>query len=530
MDATPKHLTIINGRLFLPGASMGPRSGDAPTALVIEDGRISAVVSDDEALRLRHPRAEVIDAAGGSVLPGFDDAHIHVIPGGQWDGLLALRGAATVPELQARIAEYGAAHPELPWIWGGGWHYAAWGDARPAKELLDAVLPDRPAMMTCMDGHSYWVNSAALRAAGIDRHTPDPVNGTIVRDPATGEPTGWLKEKAGQLIYRVMPEPTHHDLKLALRRAVQALNASGFTAVQDARTDPREVPVWREVLAEGGLTLRSRIALPMAPEQSLADWRTTLEEHEELVAPLRGGDWLTSGIVKGFVDGVIESRTAAMLAPYEGEESSGVPAFEPEQLTAFTVEAHRRGWQVQLHAIGDRAVRMALDAFEAAGRRRHRVEHVEVIHPEDVKRFAALDVVASMQPAHAFSAPDRAHDWHGVIGPERAAANWPMSAIHASGGAIALGSDWPVVDFDPFMTLHAAMSADHALTLPQALTAYGRGSAYAAHAEHRRGDVAVGMDADLVVLDRDLLAAGDVRGTGVMATIADGVVVHRAAR
>ncbi|MGI5490272.1 amidohydrolase [Microtetraspora malaysiensis] len=528
MDATPTQLIVVNGRLFRPGASMGPRPGEAPTAVVIEDGRICALASDAEALRLRHPRAEVIDAAGGLVLPGFDDAHIHVIPGGQWSGMLALRGAATVPELQSLVAEYAAAHPELPWIWGGGWHYAAWGDAGPAKEQLDAVVPDRPAMMVCMDGHSYWVNSAALRAAGIDRDTPDPPNGVIVRDPATGEPTGWLKERAGQLIYQVMPEPTHQDLKDALLRAVRALNASGFTAVQDARTDPAEVPVWREVLAEGHLTLRSRIALPMAPEQSLAEWRATLDEHEELVAPLRGGDWLTSGIVKGFVDGVIESRTAAMLAPYEGEEGAGAPAFEPEQLTAFTVEAHRRGWQVQLHAIGDRGVRMALDAFEAAGRRRHRVEHAEIVHPDDVKRFAALDVVASMQPAHAFSAPDRAHDWHDVIGPARAAANWPMSAIHESGGVIALGSDWPVVDFDPFATLHAATSADHALTLPRALTAYGHGSAYAAHAEHRRGSVAVGMDADLVVLDRDPLETGDVRGAGVTATIVGGLVVHRA--
>ncbi|GAA0977535.1 amidohydrolase [Acrocarpospora macrocephala] len=523
----PKHLIVVNGRLFLDGARVGPPPEDAPTAVVIENGKISALTSDVEAARLRHPRAEVIDAGGGLVLPGFDDAHIHVIPGGQWYGLLALKEAATVRELQDRVAKYAAAHPELPWIWGGGWRYATWGDAAPAKEALDAVLPDRPAMMVCTDGHSYWVNSAALRAAGIDRHTPDPPNGTIVRDPATGEPTGWLKERAGQLIYRVMPEPSHQDLKLALRRAVRALNASGFTAVQDARTDPGEVPVWREALAEGHLTLRSRIALPMAPEQSLDQWRATLDEHADLVAPLTG-DWLTSGIVKGFVDGVIESRTAAMLAPYEGEESAGTPAFEPEQLTSFTVEAHRRGWQVQLHAIGDRAVRMALDAFAAAGRRRHRVEHVEVIDPADVGRFAALDVVASMQPMHAFSATDRAHGWHRVIGPGRAATNWPMSAIHAAGGAIALGSDWPVVDFDPFTTLHAAMSADHALTLPQALTAYGHGSAYAAHAEHRRGSVAVGMDADLAVLDRDPLADGDVRGTGVAATIVDGLVVHRA--
>ncbi|MER7498678.1 amidohydrolase family protein [Nonomuraea pusilla] len=533
MDAVAKHAVIVNGRLFLPGTPAGARAEDEPTAVVVEDGTITAVTSDAEAWRLRHPRAEVIDAAGGLVLPGFDDAHLHVIPGGQWSGMLTLGDAATLPEMQARVAEYATAHPEAPWIIGGGWHHAAWGDGRPAKEQLDLVVPSRPAMMICMDGHSYWVNSAALRAAGIDRDTPDPVNGVIVRDPDSGEPTGWLKEKAGQLVYRVMPEPDRQDLKVALLRAVRALNAAGFTAVQDARTDPAEVPVWREVLAEGFLTLRSRIALPMTPEQSLAEWRATLDAHEELVAPLRGGDRLTGGILKGFVDGVIESRTAAMLAPYEGEEGRGAPAFEPEQLTAFTAEAHRRGWQVQLHAIGDRAVRMALDAFEAAGRdhrrRRHRVEHIEVIHPDDVGRFAELDVVASMQPSHAFSAPGRAHHWHGLIGADRAAMNWPMSAIHRAGGVVALGSDWPVVDHDPFLTLHCAISADHALTLPQALAAYGQGSAYAAHAERRRGRLAVGMDADLVVLDRDLLETGEVLGAGVVATIVDGTVVHRAA-
>jgi hypothetical protein len=300
----------------------------------------------------------------------------------------------------------------------------------------------------------------------------------------------------------------------------------------------------------------------MEPGQTLAEWRDRLDGYERQAFPLRGGANLDAGILKGFVDGVIEARTASMLAPYEGDTSSGLPAWEPDELDAFVAEADRRGWQVELHAIGDRGVRLALDAFEhaahangpwagdphgagvAAGThaRRHRVEHIETIDPADISRFARLGVVASMQPYHGDPSPNQITVWAGNIGPERASRAWAWTSIRRAGGTLAFGSDWPVVPYDPFIALNSAVNRQttagepvggwlpsERLPLPAALEAYTAGGAYAAFAEHRRGRVTPGMDADVIVLDRDLLAAGPsaIIGTGVALTALGGRIVHR---
>jgi len=300
----------------------------------------------------------------------------------------------------------------------------------------------------------------------------------------------------------------------------------------------------------------------MEPGQGIDAWRSTLDAYEADAFNLRGGDRLDAGILKGFVDGVIEARTAAMLEPYEDDTSRGLPAWEPEVLDAFVAEADRRGWQVELHAIGDRGVRTALDAFERAAatngpwagdphgtgvapgtfRRRHRVEHIETIDPADIARFASLGVIASMQPYHGDPSPNQISLWAGNIGPIRAGRAWSWNSIAATGGRLAFGSDWPVVPYDPFIALNNAVTRQtidgmpaggwlpaERLPLADALTAYTAGSAWAAFAEHRRGRLAPGMDADLVVLDRDLLAAGPsaIIGTGVRLTVLDGRIVHR---
>ena len=431
----------------------------------------------------------------------------------------------------------------------------------PTAALLDRAVPDRPAWMDCYDGHTGWANTAAMRVAGIDRTTPDPPNGVIVRDE-DGEPTGAFKEDAQLLVERHIPVPTEAEDRASVRLAQTAMHALGVTAAQDAWLTPEELAFWGRIHAAGELRLRFRGALIMEPGQTLPEWRERLDEYERAAFALRGGGWLDAGILKGFVDGVIEARTASMLEPYEGDTSRGLPAWEPDKLDAFVAEADRRGWQVEMHAIGDRGVRMALDAFEHAARvngpwagdprgkgaapgthaRRHRVEHIETIHPEDIGRFAALGVVASMQPYHGDPSPNQIGVWAGNIGPERASRAWAWSSIARAGGRLAFGSDWPVVPFDPFIALNNAVNRqtvdgepaggwlpEERLPLGDALEAYTAGSAFAAFAEHRRGRVSPGLDADLIVLDRDLLAAGPsaIIGTGVRLTVLDGRIVHR---
>jgi len=539
-------LAIVNGTVFgSPGAS----------GVGIDGGRIAAVGGDEVARSAQ----KTVDARGGLVLPGFDDAHIHLLSGAREANGALLYPLETVEEIQERIRTHAAAHPEDPWVLGRGWLYAAFPGEMPTAALLDTVVPDRPAWMSCFDGHTSWANTAAMRLAGITRETPDPPAGVIVRD-ADGNATGAFKEEAQSLIDRIVPQPSEADDRVSIRRALAGLHASGITAAQDAWLVPAELAAWQRVHADEELDLRFRAALIMEPGQSLAEWRDLLDAYEAQAFPLRGGAFLDAGILKGFVDGVIDSRTAALLAPYEDDASTGLPAWEPRLLDAFVAEADRRGWQVELHAIGDRGVRMALDAYEHAARtngpwagdphgrgvapgthaRRHRVEHVEMIDAADIARFGELGVVASMQPYHGDPSPMQIGPWAANIGPDRARSAWSWRSIREAGGVVALGSDWPVVPYDPFIALNAAVNrtttkgepaggwSPEKLPLTDALEAYTAGSAHAGFAEHRRGRVTPGMDADVIVLDRDLLAAGPsaIIGTGVALTVLNGRIVH----
>ena len=544
-------LLILNGRVLGAGGA---------TAVRIAGGRITHVGSNNAIRAARDNAGEVIDARGGLVLPGFDDAHIHLRGGARQLDHAQLYPLETVEAIRAVIAAHAAATPEREWVEGGGWLYAPFPGSLPTRQLLDAIVPDRPAYMGCYDGHTGWANTAALRLAGITAETPDPSNGVIVRD-ADGEPTGALKEEAQLLVERFIPVPTEVEDRASVRRAIAGLHAMGITAVQDAWLEPDELQFWIRVHADGELALRFRGALIMAPGQTLAEWRVRLDAYEALAFLLRGGDFLDAGILKTFVDGVIETRTASMLAPYEGDASAGLPAWEPAGLDAFTAEADRRGWQVEAHAIGDRGVRLALDAFEHAaangpwtgdphGRgaapgtheRRHRVEHIETIDPVDVPRFAHLGVIASMQPYHGDPSPNQISVWAGNIGPERASRAWAWRSLRDAGARLAFGSDWPVVPYDPFIALNNAVNRQttdgrpaagwlpgERLSIKHALEAYTAGSAFAAHADHRRGRVAPGMDGDVVLLDRDLPTAGPsaIIGTSVRLTVLGGRIVHR---
>lgn len=541
-------LAIVNGRIFgSPGA----------TALRVEGGRIAQVGSDAEIGR----EGERIDARGGLVVPGLDDAHLHLRSGARQLGDADLFGIATARETLAAVARHAAATPGSGWVRGRGWVYAAFEGGLPHRRLLDAVVAGRPAWLRCYDGHTGWASTAALALAGITRDTVGPATGVIVRDP-DGEPTGVLKEDAQDLVDRVIPEPTEAEDRAAVARAVGLLHRHGVTAVQDAMGGLSNLAFLARLADEGALGLRVRCALDMPHGLSPAEWRDRLDAYEAAAFARRGGGSLGAGILKAFADGVIEARTAWLLAPYEGEAGLGLPNWDPEAFASHVAEADRRGWQVETHAIGDAAVRLALDAYEGAAlangpwagdphgagaapgthRRRHRVEHIETVDPGDIGRFAALGVVASMQPFHADPSPNQIGPWAAAIGPGRAARAWAWGTLRAAGARLAFGSDWPVVPADPWLAVHGAVTrqtpageppggwlAGERIPLAAAIGAYTGGSAHAAFEDHRRGRLAVGHDADIAVLDRDPLAEGAsaIIGTTSVATLVGGRVVHR---
>jgi predicted amidohydrolase YtcJ len=541
-------LTIVNGRILGHAGA---------TALHVVDGRIARVGTDAD---LGHA-GEVIDARGGLVIPGLDDAHIHLRYGARQLGDADLFGIQTAGETLAAVARHAAGHPERAWVRGRGWVYSAFEGGLPHRRLLDAVVPDRPAWLRCYDGHTGWANTAALRLAGITRDTVGPATGVVVKD-ADGEPTGVLKEDAQELIDGVIPVPTDAEDRASVADAITRFHRDGMTAAQDAMGDLANFAFFARLADEGALPLRLRTALDLSHGISFSEWTDRLDAYEVASFPRRGGAFFAGGILKAFADGVIEARTASMLAPYEADSSRGLPNWDPDDLKRHVAEADRRGWQIETHAIGDAGVRMVLDAYEQAARtngawpgdphrrgviagthpRRHRVEHIETIDPADVARFARLGVVASMQPFHADPSPNQIDLWASNIGPERASRAWAWGTLRNAGARLAFGSDWPVVPWSPWIALHNAVNRQTAAGTPEggwlpgervslevAIEAYTAGSAYAAFEEHRHGRIAQGYDADLAVLDRDLLTEGAsaIIGTTSLATLIGGRIVHR---
>jgi hypothetical protein len=550
-------LVVVNGRVFVSGrpgrplprgSKAGPPPPGAPTAVAIRGEQVMGLGTDRQLAGWRGPRTEIVDAKGGLVMPGFDDTHLHLRLGAPGLQDLDLFGLVTLEAVQSAIAAYAERHAGRPWLVGGGWLYAAFPGGLPVRQQLDAVVADRPAYFDCFDRHSGWANSQALQAAGIDAATPDPRDGRIVRD-AAGQPTGALKERATELVKRHIPEPSEDERVVLFNDALLALAPAGITAAQDAWGRPDDLLVLDRVRDRHGLPLRFRLGLEIVPGLGERGHAQRLDEFEELTRGRWDDPWLRAGVLKGFVDGVVEARTAYLLEPYPGTDTRGDGRWSDDELASAVAEAHRRGWQVKLHAIGTAAVRQALDAYEqlgpgAAAGARHRVEHIETIHPDDVPRFARLGVVASVQPFHAVPDADQMDVWTGTLGPELASTGWRLASLARSGAILAFGSDWPVVPFDPFLEIHAAVTRTtvdgrpaggwlprERLTISQALAAATWGSAFAEGADDWRGSLAAGNAADLIVLDRDLLAedASAILGTHVLLTVCGGRIVHRAA-
>jgi hypothetical protein len=532
----PADLIVLNGRVFTGSGS------PVQEALAIRGPLLAAVGTRAEIEAMRGPSTATLDAGGASVLPGFNDSHVHFLSGAQSLQELDLSGARTLDEVQQRIREFAAANPNVPWIRGRGWNYGPFPGGLPTSAQLDAAVSDRPAALVCFDGHSTWVNSKALQAAAITAATADPANGEITRKAGTREPEGLLKESAQGLVRKVMPAPSRAEQRRALAAGIARAHSLGVTSIQNASGNDDEFALYEEVRAAGELSLRVYSSLSVSPGFGEAD----ADRFDAIRRRVKSDERFKVGAVKIMVDGVIETNTAAMLAPYVNNPSTkGVPNYTASELDRIVRLLDARGWQIFIHAIGDGGVRMTLDAFERAatanpappGGRRHRVEHIETIDLADVPRFGTLGVIASMQPPHTrlMNAPEPKGQWTANIGFERQARGWMWKGIREGGGRLAFGSDWPVASLNPLAGIWIGLNrADHRgvpnqrLTLADMIEGYTNGSAYASFDETRKGRLAPGQLADLVVLTRDIFdrpptAADDIQ---VATTIFDGKVVY----
>ena len=527
-------LVILGGSIEPIAASASP----LPNALAVRGGRIAAIGASSELRALIGPSTEVVELRGETVLPGFQDAHIHPIEGGLLADRCDLHALTDAGAYLDAIHAYATAHPDREWITGSGWSLPAFPGGEPHRALLDRVVGARPAMLESNDGHVAWVSTRALELAGIDGATPDPPDGRIARD-AAGMATGTLHDGATHLVSRLLPTPSHEELVRGLLAAQAELHTLGITAWQDAHVEAAELAAYRAAAADGRLTARVEAALWWDRSSGLEQIEWLEEARASASVPGR----LRAGNVKLMLDGILESRTAFMTAPYAGREERGSPFIEPELLRQAVIELDQRGFSCHFHAIGDGAVRLALDSVEAArtanGRTdgRHHVAHIEVIHPDDVGRFAALDVTANMQPLWAAD-DDQMRDLRlPVLGEERATWQYPFASLARAGARLAGGSDWTVSSADPLREMEVAVRRvapetrdvqpflpAERLLLDQALAAFTIGSAFVNHLDADTGTLEVGKLADLVILDRDVRSseAGPIGDARVTATYVGG--------
>jgi hypothetical protein len=521
-------LLLRGGRVFvgkgLPGA----------TALAVRGERVLAVGDDATLAPHRGPRTRVVELAGRLVVPGFNDAHVHFLDGGF--GLLSvdLRDAADEAEFARRVAAHARGLPAGTWILNGNWDHEAWPSrALPSRGLIDAVTPEHPVFVNRLDGHMALANSLALRLAGVDRATPDPEGGTIVRD-ASGEPTGILKDNAQELMARAIPEPSRAMNLRAARAALAEAARLGVTTIQD-NSAADALPTYQELRARGELTARISAWRPIAHLPQL---------RETGIRSGLGDDWIRVGALKILADGSMGAGTAAFFEPYADDPATrGLLLYPPQELRRLIREADAAGFQLAVHAIGDRANSLVLDAFEEAVRangprdRRFRIEHAQVVRKADLARYRALGVIASIQPSHCIDDMRWAEK---RIGLARCRDAYNFASFTRAGIAVALGTDWYVEPLDPRIGLYAAVAREYPaggppggwfpeerLGLEDALDLYTRGSAYAERAEGDKGTLEPGKLADFVVFARDLLAlpAREILTTPVEMTVVGGRVV-----
>lgn len=528
-------LSAQDADLVLRGGRVWAGQGRPPaTAIAIAGERVLALGTDAALGPLIGPGTRVVELDGRLVVPGFNDAHVHLLSGGF--GLLSvdLRDASDEADLARRVGEQARRQPTGTWILNGNWDHEAWpSHALPTRQLVDAVTPEHPVFVNRLDGHMALANSLALRLAGITRETPDPEGGTVVRD-AAGEPTGILKDNAQDLMEKAIPEPTREMNLRAARAALAEAARLGVTSIQD-NSSIDALPTYMQLRARGELTARLNVWRPISALGALQ------------AAGLRSGlgdEWLRLGALKILSDGAMGSGTAAFFEPYADDPgTSGLLLYPVPELERMILEADAAGFQLAVHAIGDRANALVLDAFEKAVRangprdRRFRIEHAQVVRKADLARYKALGVIASIQPSHCIDDMRWAEK---RIGSARSRDAYNFRSFTAAGVPVAFGTDWFVEPLDPRLGLYAAVTRElpaggpqggwhpaERLSLEEALDLYTRGSAYAEFAEKDKGTLEPGALADLVVFEKDLfqLAPREILSTAVDLTLVGGRAV-----
>ncbi len=505
--------------------------------------KIVFVGADAEAEKWIGPKTEVVDLQGKLLLPGFNDAHGHLLNGGFQLIRVNLLGAKTLAEIQQKVRQAVQRAPKGAWVQGRGWDQTLFNNGEwPAKEMLDGAAPNTPVYLRRVDGHSSWVNSEALRQSNITKNTPGPAGGEIVRDKS-GNPTGILKENATELVTRVIPKPSREELRQAIEKGLEEARRFGVTSLQEESegTYPGAISVYKELLNEGRLTARISSWIPLDsakyPER-LAKLRSVFPADSSI---------LRLGMLKGYVDGSMGSRTALFFKPYSDDSSTkGIARYTQRELERLVFAADSLGFQIGIHAIGDSGNFVSLLAYSQAilqnqpRERRHRIEHVQLVRLEDVSAFKELGIIASMQPTHCTSDMRWAE---ARAGRERCRGAYAWRSFLNAGVPLAFGTDWVVEPLNPMGGLYAAVTRqdletgqpeggwfpEQRLTMEEAVRAYTLGSAYADFREKELGSVTVGKLADLVVLDRDIFSVPprEMLATSVVMTVMDGKVGYR---
>jgi predicted amidohydrolase YtcJ len=519
-------------------------------AVAVVDGAIAAVGTDAAIRRLASSDTEVVDLDGRMLLPGFQDAHAHPPTSGLEMLHCNLSDAYSVSEYERIVSDYAADHPDEDWIAGAGWSMDVFPGGNPAKEILDRLVPDRPVRLWSRDGHSVWANSRALEIAGVTAETPDPADGWIVRNQ-DGEPAGTLHEGATGLIEKHVPGYTNEDWIEGLRTAQRHLHSLGITAWQDAivGADYPTLDPYLSFARSGELTARVVGALWW-------DRHRGIEQVDDLIAQRERGRArrFRATAVKIMQDGVVENFTAGVLEPYldangRPTDNRGKSFVDPEGLKTAVTRLDAEGFQVHVHAIGERAVREALDAFEAAlgangpSDNRHHIAHIQVVHPQDLPRFRALGVVANAQPLWAIHEGQMDHLTIPFLGPERSTWQYPFGSLVRSGAVVAMGSDWAVSSANPLWEMHAAVNRtsppgyeygegrdaepflpEERIDLPNAIAGFTINAAYVNHLDRETGSIEVGKRADLAVLDRNPFERpmAEIAEAKVIRTLVDG--------
>jgi predicted amidohydrolase YtcJ len=537
------------------GPKGNPRSvifHNRTSALAVIRDRVFKFGPDKYIRALAGPKTKIVDLGGAFAMPGFNDAHIHLWSGGLEMQHVDLTSATSLEDMKARIATKAKQTPAGAWMQGRGWDHTKWqNQTLPTRQDVDSITGDHPAFFPRIDGHIGVANSAALKFAGIDRNTPDPQGGKIDRD-ASGEPTGILRETAKEALQAKIPEPTIEQRRQAVQDALAEAARFGLTSIQEPPVNPQDGSEWKyfliyeELENQGKLTARITEWLPFpAPVNVLTAHRAHHPTNDLM---------LHTGVLKGYLDGSLGSRTAALLAPYADDpKNRGIHYYKQDQLNQMVIDRVRAGFGITFHAIGDRAFEMALNAFEAAAndmKQRHtpmeklpdfhsfRVEHAQVTNPELLKRAAKLELIMSMQPSHLLTDMNWAEQ---RLGPGRAKNSYAWKSALENKLPLAFGTDYPVEPLTPFRGIYAAITRKNEagtkeyypqekLTIDEAIAAYTSGAAFADFSDHDKGTLAPGMLADFVVLDRDItkVTPEEILKIKVLRTVVGGKTVYEA--